>query len=447
MNKNLDDLQPQPDLNIKFSGKKYTFCTFQDPNYKGCRAQCPECSAVIDRGKARRHLESCLNGETGDDDDAEGEPPEVGSSKKRGHGIDDLTVWKRLCGEVPSKMLESTMEAMQANAFMVDGHGMILPKTTASFLSKILKPGFKLAPIEVRSRPDRILTPEELQKDFDEMSPSHLAAVNSGGIVGLERIVGAILCTGKHQFKVTCAEVYNRDVLQDPHAESQFVAVSSVPSDGPSTQYKGDVKIIKMPGEFNTLKLEIGVRSHNYLITSGFRDNVVHVGPAHCGEFPVNQETKIYFRKERQEPTFLDGDILGLAQVRSNFGHYNTYKTRRAALRGYGSVAVMPVTVFTLSQFGVKYSRVFRELAVRAMAEEQEKIILHLKDVEVPPMKDSSQAANMTRDLLSLFEEDTELDVTTNSPAEKVLSQLAGRLSSDISKKNTRIASNILNLD
>ncbi|KAI8356254.1 hypothetical protein B0O80DRAFT_527913 [Mortierella sp. GBAus27b] len=43
--------------------------------------------------------------------------------------------------------------------------------------------------------------------------------------------------------------------------------------------------------------------------------------------------------------------VLGLAQVRSHFSHHNTYRTRRAALRGYSAIAQTPVTVFTLYRY------------------------------------------------------------------------------------------------
>ncbi|KAF9426191.1 hypothetical protein BGZ94_006844, partial [Podila epigama] len=257
------------------------------------------------------------------------------------------------------------------------------------------------------------------------------------------RIVGAKLTTGSHQLEILCAEVYNRDRLEDPHAESLSVYPSSIPTVGVAIQYKGELKIVHVLGEFNRRKLVVGVKNHNYLVTSCLHNGKSLVGPGRCSEFPVNHTTRIYFRKENQDVDLFEGDILGLAQVRTYFGHPATYSTRRAALRGYGSVPLMPITVFSLSQFEVKHSRVFRELAVRSLKTKTSKVCLYLKDLDEPHATNTTEVANITRKLMSLLSQPRKLVVTGNDPVEKLLSELANAFSKTISDKNLTVARRI----
>jgi len=363
--------------------------------------------------------------------------------RKRKQTDEDHAIWKRLCGEVPDRILTSTMASMPANAFKISGHGLILPPSTLTFLQGILPHGYSLSKIDLSKANNKPLTNDDSLSTLDVMSPTHLLAVECGGTVGLERIVGALLTTGSHQFKILCAEVYSRDRLEDPHAESHSAFPSSVPTDGVGTQYKGELKIVHIYGEFNNRKLVIGVRGHNYLVTSGLHNGKTLVGPGRCSEFPVNHATKIYFRKENQDADILEGDILGLAQVRTHFGHTATYSTRRAALRGYGSIPLMPVTVFTLSQFEVKHSRVFRELAVRSMKTKVSKVCLYSKDMDEPHTTNTTEVANITRKLMCLLSQERKLVVTGNDQAEKLLSELANAFSRTISDKNLTIARRI----
>ncbi|KAF8939656.1 hypothetical protein BGZ58_009055 [Dissophora ornata] len=325
------------------------------------------------------------------------------------------------------------MAAMPASAYEVSGHGLILPPSTLTFLQGILPRGYTLSKLNLSKAGSKLVTKDDVLATFDDLSSLHLLALEAGGIVGLERIVGAILATGSHQFKVLCVEAYSRDRLEDPHAESHSAAPASIPTDGATTQYKGKLKIVHINGEFSNKKLVIGVRSHDYLVTSGLYNGKSLVGPGRCSEFPVNQATKIYLRKEKQDVALLEGDILGLAQVRTHFGHTATYSTRRAALRGYGSIPLMPITVFTLSQFEVKHSRVFRELAVRSMKKKKSKVCLYLKDLDEPQETNAAEVAKITRQLMSLLSEDRKLVITGNPPAEKLLSELANAFSRRVS--------------
>ncbi|KAI8597851.1 hypothetical protein EDD21DRAFT_205103 [Dissophora ornata] len=284
---------------------------------------------------------------------------------------------------------------------------------------------------------------DELFETHDPLSDDHLTAIENGGIAGLERIVGAVLEIGSQRLRVLCAEVYNRDPLEDPHAESQSASTTSIPTDGPATQYQGRLKITRMPDRYNK-KLVIGVRSHNYLITSGEYGQDALVGPGRCAKFPPNHTTKLYFKKKTQDSGLLSNDILGIARVRSGFGHLTAYTPRRGALQGFASISVMPITIFTLSQHSVPLSRVFRELAIRARKRKSAKIILRISDIQVPKQDDSTKAAEITRKLVRLFLNRNKLVITGNSEAEKVLTELASEFSSAISDKNLRVAGKIL---
>jgi hypothetical protein len=156
--------------------------------------------------------------------------------------------------------------------------------------------------------------------------------MEKGGVVGLERIVGTTIMTGPYKLQVLCAEVYNQDPLLDPHAESQKAFPSSIPINGPITQYEERLKIGHIPDTFNNKKLVLGVRGHNYLVTSGLYNQAVLIGPDRCAQFPVNHTTTIFTRKALQDPNMLFEDILGIAQVRSGFENTTTYTSCRAAL-------------------------------------------------------------------------------------------------------------------
>jgi hypothetical protein len=72
-------------------------------------------------------------------------------SRKRQADDEDQAIWKRLCGEVPTGILKSTMASMPANVYKVSGHGLILPPSTAAFLQGILLPGNTLLKVNLPS--------------------------------------------------------------------------------------------------------------------------------------------------------------------------------------------------------------------------------------------------------------------------------------------------------
>jgi len=368
--------------------------------------------------------------------------------KRRRGGNEDAEIWKRLRRNVPANIIEATITSMQAKANKISGYGMVLPPESLAFLQTILPAECIITEIDVSQDPKRVLMDDELPFTHDDLNHQHLTAMEQGGEVGMERAVGAVLETGADRFKVLCVEVYNRDSLSDPHAESLSAFPSSVLTDGPTTQYSSELKIVLLSDAFCNMKLVIGIRGHNFLITSGVFNQTAIVGPGRCAAvFPVNRGTRIHIRKEKQDARILTRELLGLAQVRSCFGHRATYTTRRAALRGFASVPLMPLTIFTLSQFKVPFSEVFRNLAIRARATKNGKIILCLEDIEEPLPADHSEVAEITRRLINLFSGDRKTVITGNEEAEKVLSELANRFSNVISDKNLTIARRISSRD
>ncbi|KAG0331982.1 hypothetical protein BG004_001431, partial [Podila humilis] len=179
----------------------------------------------------------------------------------------------------------------------------------------------------------------QLSKTHIELCKKHLTVIESGSIPGLERLLGDLLVTDSNTLEILGVEVDNRDPLVDPHAESMSAFPSSIPTDGPGTQYPGDLKIALLTEKYNNKKLVIGVRGANYLVTACDYDGTILVGPGRCSTFPVNRNTKLLIKKTRQDEELLRHDLLGLAQVRSAFGNSATYSPRRAALRGYASVS------------------------------------------------------------------------------------------------------------
>jgi hypothetical protein len=107
---------------------------------------------------------------------------------------------------------------------------------------------------------------------------------------------------------------------------------------------------------------------------------------------------------------------------------------------------MIPATIFTLSQYGsqFKYSRVFREIAVRAQKRNKTKVVLHINDIVVPEENDNSKAAGITRRLIEQFSDEKRLVISENSQVEGLLSELANCFSTSISDKNLKVAAKII---
>ncbi|KAF9150993.1 hypothetical protein BGX20_005539, partial [Mortierella sp. AD010] len=236
------------------------------------------------------------------------------------------------------------MDSMGASAYHINGHPMILTPDTVEFMKSNLSEGISLS----RMNDDEGTTPnannmeEQLLKTHEPASPGHISVIEAGKEEGLERLMGAVIVAGENKFKITCAEIYFRDSIIDPHAEDLTAIPSSVPTDEESTRYSGLLKIVKMDDIGRNKKLVIGVRAYNYLVTEGFNNGNIRAGPGRCADgMEINNKTRLFIKKERQNAYMLANDILSIGQLRSHFGHPITYIGRRLALVGYGSMSEM----------------------------------------------------------------------------------------------------------
>ncbi|KAF9185370.1 hypothetical protein BGZ49_004316, partial [Haplosporangium sp. Z 27] len=165
-------------------------------------------------------------------------------------------------------------------------------------MTKILKEDFS----QKKPKVEGTRVGDELAKTHEQLTPEHLSVIEAGGEDGLERLMGAVIVTGEESFKITCAEIYCRRLSIDPHAELLDAVPSSVPTDELSTQERNRLKIVKMNDIGKNKELVIGVRAHNYLVSSGHYNGNARVGPGRCADgFKVNGKSKLFIRKERQD--------------------------------------------------------------------------------------------------------------------------------------------------
>ncbi|KAF9415437.1 hypothetical protein BGZ76_004795, partial [Entomortierella beljakovae] len=343
-------------------------------------------------------------------------------------------------------LVQILANVMDSTAYNVDGHAMILQPNSVPFLKTS---GHSVSKINVSNTVeitrDKDILDDKFLAEYVEFSEADLMKLDTFTTSGLELLMGAVIITDKSRFRIICAEMYCRDPTVDPHAESLDIRPQSVPTEEPCTQYTGDLKVVRIHDNFKNWRLVIGVRSVNYLVTSGFKNNAAVVGPGRCASFEVNNRTRIFFARKRQNPDILASDVLGLAQLRSHFGSHTTYMTRRAALKGYSTLTDMPISIFSLSQYNVPFSRVFRSLADISKAK-TDKIKLKITDIEKPKPHEKSSSASLTRKLLSLFPSDVEeLMVTGNGEVEIALTNLANSFSRTISDRNLTVARTINN--
>lgn len=432
------------------------------------RVRCPTCNVIVLRTSAFRHQQHCrTDGDLGTAPEAENAEPSnrkrksVDADSEFQEGADDLSanarnptqkVLQEICGDVPVELTKSFIASMLCSPFQVipkhheaDAFGVVVPDRSAQHLAKALKAGFCLQKLNLT---DVHLAPTRSEKDptidYDDLTDEHLDAIENGGAHGRERLVGGIIKTGHTWLQILCVESYNRDCFEDPHAEPVTQHPSSVPNTTRSTQYEGKLRISIMWDGHGKRRLIIGVRRHSYLVTSGKKDDTIVIGPTSCGEFLVNKETTLSIRKKRQNPNELDDEILGLAQVRSHFGHRATFTPRRTALLGFSALTQMPVTVFTLGLWSNGKSpqqSVFYHLWRRS--KEPGPLILRLEDLQG---RETGKEAGLLKALRALISDEGTLEISANSEAEDILSQLANHLSSQISDKN-KIAEKNINSD
>jgi hypothetical protein len=371
--------------------------------------------------------------------------------KKRDHedvNEMDKNAWDDLWGTHPMNFQEPTMENMGTIPCHINGNAMLVRPQTLELLKSLL-PDVEISILDPQSQRKRAKSNESsILGTHSNLELEQIQVIESGGTKGLEVITGAVLITGSKKMTVICTEIYSRDPILDSHAESKSTSSSSSPNTAPTTQYAARLKIVKIPDAYSHNKLVIGVSSYNYLITAGILDDKeALIGPGRCSlYFPVDHTTKIYINKNTPAPDqSIYSTLRSLAQVRSNFGNITTYTARRTAMIGYAAPEYMPITVFTLAESGVHFSKIFYNLAnrVRQRGLNHTKVSLKLSDIEKPLENEKSELAIVTRDIIKLFGEKKKLLITGNSELENMLTKLANLLSSIISDKNRTVARNI----
>ncbi|KAI1314347.1 hypothetical protein EDD11_002288 [Mortierella claussenii] len=440
------------------------------------KVRCPECQDAMDPRSASRHyrrrhvevipvsgesssqpvLSKRKRGESEDRDQDDDSDRSVTDSD----GSDAVTtrsllatqqILNEVSGGLPLNLLEPFLSNLGAHPYRVtlkneeSNFSILASESAATRLSSGLRPGCTLQKIRLS---DSHLVPS-LSKDFsqgyDKLSEDHLRPIEMGGVVGLERLVGAILKTGESWFEIHCLEVYGRDCMQDPHAEPPTICPSSVPNTAMTTQYCGRLKVTVLSDSYGNPRLVIGVRDFNYLVTAGNYKDTVIVGPSRCGAVFTNEKTQVYIKKERQDPHALSTSIFGLAQVRSKFGHPSSYTTRRAALCGYSALSQIPVTVFTLSLWGLEQASIFYRLWQRSK-EPGPGPVLRIEDLD-SRNENNTRPGQLLRTLRELFANKDTLNVSSSTEAEECLSALASCFSKQLSDKNRIVMKNNISND
>ncbi|KAG0280492.1 hypothetical protein BGZ95_009895 [Linnemannia exigua] len=351
---------------------------------------------------------------------------------------------------LPVDLVKSFLASMRSNAYQVSsGKGkekttfsVIASDRSAPHLAFALGPGYALEKVDLSHTHQAPPLDKDLSAYDGLTAADHLQVIEQGGVVGLERIVGSIIVTEGSWIEVYSAEVYSRNYLDDPHSEPPTTTPSSVPSLKSSTQYTGKLKITVLYDHFGNPRLEIGVMEFNYLIVAGNYNNTVVVCPSRCGQFPTGGRTQVFIKKARQDPQTLDSSALGLAQVRSKFGHPATYKTRRVGLNGFRALSQMPVSIFTLYLWRVEQALVFYRLWLRAReAGPGQGPTLHLEDFDTI-VETTTKQGQLLRTLRELVAKEGTLCVSASADAETILSKLASSFSGMISDKNKIVMKN-----
>ncbi|GJJ74522.1 hypothetical protein EMPS_06880 [Entomortierella parvispora] len=291
-------------------------------------------------------------------------------------------------GDRPLDVVRSTVKAMRSSSYQIVAKhrkdfgtfGVTTPDLSESQLREVIQLGYLVQKISLSDNDPASQSSMAISENHARPSEDDIKCLEGGGIYALERLVGAMIKTDASCLLIRCIEGYCRDPRKDPHAEPLTANPSSVPTNAKTTQYPGRLKMRHLSDGHGNPRLIIGVRSRNYLITAGEHDGRIKIGPSRCGRFPILERSELLISKARQEEGLLTEDVLGLAQVRSHFGHKATYTTRRAGLLGCSALSQMPVTIFTLSLRGVPNASIFYTMWLRSR-ETGGGIILRMEDL------------------------------------------------------------------
>ncbi|KAI8635742.1 hypothetical protein BD408DRAFT_155953 [Parasitella parasitica] len=258
-------------------------------------------------------------------------------------------------------------------------------------------------------------------------------------------LAGAILIEGATGIVINAVEPYSRDTLLDAHYERRFLgAATSFPSK--PNQY-GFLSICQLSTP-DGLKLIIGSRTSNFLVTSSLRlDSIsVNLGPA-TTHFTPSENTRLFLdvssiaacKSEMSNPMLSRSQLMPsmylLRQVRSKFDHLSTYTLCRSVSMIASQLELQPSTIWTLSdqessQTSISQEKVgsllFREIAIQVIKNE-EKAVLKLETLLklTTKTKKCSTVDTILSKIRKLFEDQDQIAIIGNTSLNNQLTDLA----------------------
>lgn len=172
-------------------------------------------------------------------------------------------------------------------------------------------------------------------------------------------LAGAILIEGPTAIIINAVEPYSRDTLLDAHHEWRlFGTATSFPSKPNKYGFLRICQLLTLDG----LKLTIGSRTCNFLVTSSLRLDIISInlGPS-TTHFTPSQNTKLFLdvssidacKSKLSSPTLSRSQLMPslylLRQVRSKFNHLSTYTMCQSVSTISSQLELQPLTIWTLS--------------------------------------------------------------------------------------------------
>ncbi|KAI9240568.1 MAG: hypothetical protein BYD32DRAFT_152630 [Podila humilis] len=206
------------DLAISVGGEALVFRPLQEGAYiDDSRVVCPKCTKTVARKKARQHCRSCKFQTTGAGAEEDGggvgdRQASVDSGRKWSYSDleDSAIVWEKMCRSVPSNILQSVMDNLNAAPFHINGCAMILSVEAQELLRSILPEEYcisKIGTSQEKAKDDITNVEDRLKDTHEPVTSGHLSVIEAGGEDGLERLMGAVIVSGENNFRIMCAEI------------------------------------------------------------------------------------------------------------------------------------------------------------------------------------------------------------------------------------------------
>lgn len=261
-------------------------------------------------------------------------------------------------------------------------------------------------------------------------------------------LVGAILIEGSTAIVINALEPYSRDTLLDAHHERRlFGAATSFPSK--PSQY-GFLSICQLSTP-DGLKLTIGSRTCNFLVTSSLRLDIISVnlGPATV-HFTPSQKTRLFLdvssiaacKSDLSNQTLSRSQMMPsmylLRQVRSKFDHLSTYTMCRSVSTIASQLELQPLTIWTLSDQESSHASItqgkigsllFREIATQVI-KDGENAVLKLETLLklITKAKKCSMVDTILNKIRELFKDQDQITIVGNTLLNSQLTDLAGSI-------------------